>query len=277
MRRLIRTLLACAAVCMSGAAPAQASLDYESVWHCDQAKFNWYCDEEEQAREDARRKAAAVKPAAKDKRAADTRKRIEIADIKTAEQFRQEIQRRMDVAQMDPTDANMKDMIALNGVMQQKGAMFADAWRRIVWQNPEFDYSLQRPVNNAAIKVFDAQKEQHTDQKLRELASEHGLIFFFRSDCPYCHAMAPVVKMLQDKYGIEVLPVSIDGRGMSVYPNPRDGRTQAAAWGVERVPALFIGSKKTGDKAAIGFGSMALTEIVDRIFVLTSTKPGESF
>jgi conjugal transfer pilus assembly protein TraF len=43
------------------------------------------------------------------------------------------------------------------------------------------------------------------------------------------------------------------------------------------VPALFIGSKQTGDRAPIGFGMMALTEIVNRIFVLTGTKPGENF
>ena len=32
-----------------------------------------------------------------------------------------------------------------------------------------------------------------------------------------------------------------------------------------------------GDRAPIGFGMMALTEIVNRIFVLTGTKPGENF
>jgi len=43
------------------------------------------------------------------------------------------------------------------------------------------------------------------------------------------------------------------------------------------VPALFIGSKTTGDHAPIGFGQMALTEIINRIFVLTGTQPGQNF
>ena len=43
------------------------------------------------------------------------------------------------------------------------------------------------------------------------------------------------------------------------------------------VPALFIGSKATGDHAAIGFGQMALSEIINRIAVLTNSKPGDNF
>ena len=121
------------------------------------------------------------------------------------------------------------------------------------------------------------QPARAVDAQLAALAREHGLIFFFRSDCPYCHAMAPTIRMLADRYGIEVLGVSIDGQGLPDFPSPRDGRTQAAAWGVERVPALFIGSKKTGDRAPVGFGMMSFTEIVNRLFVLTGTKPGENF
>ena len=79
------------------------------------------------------------------------------------------------------------------------------------------------------------------------------------------------------KYGIEVLGVSIDGVGLPDFPSPRDGRAHAAAWGVERVPALFIGSRKTGERAPVGFGVMSFTEIANRLFVLTGTKPGENF
>ena len=38
-----------------------------------------------------------------------------------------------------------------------------------------------------------------------------------------------------------------------------------------------MGSKVTGDHVALGFGVMALSEIMERMFVLTGTQPGESF
>lgn len=253
---------------LSGYAGAQ-SLDYPSVWQCDANKPNWYCDIEE----DVPPAAARPQPVRKDRGPG----RIELKDIKTAEQLRQELKRREDLAVMDPSEQHMKDYLELWQLTQDKGSVFADSWRRVVWQNPSLDYAQKRPVNNSAIKIYDEGRLRNEEQQLRTLAREHGLIFFFRSDCPYCHAMAPTLRMLSDRYGIEVLPVSVDGQGLPDFPQPRDGRAQAAAWGVERVPALFIGSRQTGDRAPIGFGMMALSEIVNRIFVLTGTRSGENF
>lgn len=253
---------------LSGYASAQ-SLDYPSVWRCDANKPNWYCDIEE----DVPRAAARPQPVRKDSKAG----RIELRDIRTAEQLRQELKRREDLAVMNPSEQHMKDYLELWQLTQDKGSVFADSWRRVVWQNPSLDYAQKRPVNNSAIKIYDEGRLQNEEQQLRTLAREHGLIFFFRSDCPYCHAMAPTLRMLSDRYGIEVLAVSVDGKGLPDFPQPRDGRAQAAAWGIERVPALFIGSRQTGDRAPIGFGMMALSEIVNRIFVLTGTRSGENF
>ncbi len=247
-------------VALSLAQAAQAhSLDYPSIWRCDQPKMNWYCDEPDPAQ------------------AAQPKKRIEWDQIRTAEQLRQELKRREDIAVMNPTDRNLKDYLELWQFTQQKGAVFADQWRRVVWQNPNLDYSLKRPANNTAIKLYDDQRRRQEGQQLQALAQNHGLIFFFRSDCPTCHAMAPTLKTLADQYGIDILGVSVDGGRLPEFPHPRDGRAQARAWGVERVPALFIGSKQTGEIAPIGFGMMALTEIVNRMFVLTGSRPGDNF
>lgn len=260
-----------------GAASAwaqQSALDYPSVWTCDRARLIWYCDEDEPMPPPS----SVNKPAADKPEAKATLKRIEIKDIRTAEQMRIELKRREDLMVMTPTDtALVKDYLELWQVAQGKGATLADTWRRVVWQNPALDYAGERPVNNAAIKTYDAQRALREEDHLKALAREHGLIFFFKSDCPYCHAMAPVVRELADRHGIDVLAVSIDGGALPSFPQPRDGRRQAAAWGVERVPALFIGSKVTGDRAAIGFGAMSRAEIIHRLFVLTGTEPGKSF
>jgi conjugal transfer pilus assembly protein TraF len=256
-------------ILLYGSVNAQ-SLDYPSVWRCDVNKPNWYCDIDEEER-------SAPAPAMPKPVRADKEKRLEIKDIKTAEQLRKELKRREDIAVINPSDQNLKDYLELWQVTQDKGAVFADNWRRVVWQNPSLDYAQKRPVNNSAIKVYDEGRAVNEEKQLKLIAKEHGLIFFFRSDCPYCHAMAPTLKMLADKYGVEVLGVSVDGMGLPEFPNPRDGRKQAVAWGIERVPALFIGSKQTGERAPIGFGMMAMSEIVNRIFVLTGTKPGENF
>jgi conjugal transfer pilus assembly protein TraF len=270
MATLMRMLLATALVGAATLAQAGADLDYPSVWTCDTTKLNWYCDPQEET-------PAAQPPVASTPIPASPAP-LSISEIHTAEQLRQELKRREDLAVMQPTDENMKNYLELWNMTQEKGAAFADMWRRVVWQNPQFDYALRRPTNTSASNAFDAQRSAQQDEHLHTLAQKHGLIFFFKSDCPYCHAMAPTIKMLADKYGIDVLPVSIDGGPLlPQFAKFTDGRAQAEAWGIERVPALFIGSKETGDHAPIGFGVMSLDEIVNRIFVLTSTPVGQDF
>ena len=264
------TALAVWLVPQSGQAQAQG-LEYPSAWRCDRAAFNWYCDAEEE-----RAKPADPAPKPTPKTPAKSA-RLELKDITTAEQLRLELKRREDVAVMTPTPENVKDYVSLWQAVQEKGSVFADTWRRVVWQNPELDYSSRRPTNNLAVRLDNTEREQGQDEQMRRLAKAHGLIFFFRSDCPFCHAMAPMLKALKADFGMDVLAVSIDGRGLKEFPDAIDGRAQALAWGVDRVPALFIGSKESGERAPVGVGQMSKAELVKRVFVLTGTKPGETF
>lgn len=82
--------------------------------------------------------------------------------------------------------------------------------------------------------------------------------------------MAPILKAFSERYGFQILPVSLDGGGLPEFPNPKRDNGQAEKMKVARVPALFIGSRKTGDVAPIGFGMMSIEEMVKRIYVLTT-------
>ncbi|MCC7005672.1 MAG: conjugal transfer protein TraF [Ottowia sp.] len=234
--------------------------DYPSVWQCDNSKFNWYCEEQ------ARQREEITAP-----------RKIDIAQLKTSKEVREALEALKDRAVMMPTEENIKEYVAAQQYVFEKGAVFSDTWRRVVWANPELDYTLRRPVNNTAIRTYDQAQDQKELSYLKKLAKEHGLMFFFRSDCAYCHKMAPTLKQLGKQFGIEILPVSLDGPGLPDFPNPKINTGQAKALRVERVPALFIASRKTKDIAPVGYGVMSQTEIINRIFLLTNTKPGETF
>lgn len=250
-------------------ASAQPSpLDYQSVWQCDSAKFNWYCDQEDDAPPETKQAPPPPPPPPKPK---------SIREMKTIEEFREELKRLLGVATMNPTDANVKAFIEANQVMGDKGSEFADVWRRVVWSNPNLDYSLRRPTNSSAISTFKSSRNATETRTISELAQGNGIFFFFKSTCPYCHQMASTLKMLQKQYGIEIFPVSLDGIGLPDFPNPKVDQRAAAALGVTVVPALFLGSKSNGSIAPIGYGTISLTEIVERIYVLTKTQPGQDF
>jgi conjugal transfer pilus assembly protein TraF len=251
------------------------TLDYPSAWKCDSTKWHWYCDEPPApTAKHSKKKEAEAHP---------TKLRSELSSIKTASELREELKRREDLAIMQPTPANVRDFLEAHVMVQNKSSDFADAWRRVVWTNPDLDYSQKHPVNNTGIRLNKEKREREVDQHMIALAKEHGLLFFFRSDCPYCHAMAPVLEMIEKKYGMDILAVSTDNAplpGLSKWvANQGQFETLLQTHGLRdaRVPALFIASKKNGDTAPLGMGVMAYTEITDRIFVLTGTKIGDDF
>jgi conjugal transfer pilus assembly protein TraF len=264
-----------AASVFSHALSAQNNLDYPSAWKCDDAKWHWYCDERP-AEKKQQEKGNESKSAAAQKRA-------DLKDIKTASALREELKRREDIAIMQPTPENLRDYLEVHMAVQNKSSEFADAWRRVVWTNPDLDYSQKHPVNNTGIRLNKEKREKDVDRHMATLAKEHGLMFFFRSDCPYCHAMAPVLEMIERKYGMEILAVSTDNAplpGLAKWvTNQGQFETLLQTHGLRepRVPALFVASKKNGDTAPVGMGVMAYTEIIERIFVLTGMKIGEDF
>ncbi|QZX59187.1 IncF plasmid conjugative transfer pilus assembly protein TraF (plasmid) [Acinetobacter baumannii] len=252
---------------------AKSALDYDSVWKCDNKKMNWYCDEKPQKKTSP----LVMKRPVADPQLSTTPLFKDLNKLKTVEELKAEVQNRLNIATMNPSPQNVERYIEANQFMLDKSTVFADQWRRVVYQKPQYDYSLKSPSNNSAIRVQNQVKTDQMDNYLKSLSKEQGLIFFFRSDCPYCHKMAPTLRMLSDKYGIEVLGVTIDGGGLPDFPNPVDGRAVAQNWGIDKVPATFIASKKTKEHAPIGFGVMSLNEVIERIWILTNTKPGQDF
>ena len=192
------------------------------------------------------------------------------------------MQKRLDelkkVAVMNPSDANMKAYMGYQRFVMDKSAFFADSWQRLVWTTPELDYSLSgRPTNSFAIDSFDADLLGKQTSAIRALAKTHGLFFFFRSDCPYCHKFAPVLKRFEADYGLTVYPVSLDGGGLPDYPSATTDNGIAAKLEVRVVPAVFLAVPGQREITPIGYGVMAESELAERIYTITQTKPGQSF
>ena len=62
---------------------------------------------------------------------------LDLKSIPTIEGLREERERRLNTAVMNPTEENMKLYLEANHFVQEKSALFADQWRRVAWQNPD--------------------------------------------------------------------------------------------------------------------------------------------
>nr|WP_297383284.1 conjugal transfer protein TraF [uncultured Roseateles sp.] len=183
---------------------------------------------------------------------------------KTLEEFR-------NIAIMRPTEANVRRYMELESRVVTQASTFADVAQRVAWSTPELDPTLQgRPVNAKALEVFEQQQLAERSQSMAALGRDHVLFFFFRGDCPYCHAFAPTLEAFQVRHGIQVVAISIDGGPMPGFPGARRDNGIATTLKVSQVPAVYLAQPFTGRITPIGFGVLSEAQLLERISAVSA-------
>jgi conjugal transfer pilus assembly protein TraF len=180
---------------------------------------------------------------------------------------------------LEPTEANVSAYIAYQREQLDRASSFADVWRRAVWQNPELDYTLQRPVNLLGKRTWLDQRRQDRDRVMKTLARRYGIFYFYSSSCAACEAFSPIMRGVADRFGLTVMAVSMDGGPSPAFPRFLIDTGQYEALGLtgKQVPALVLYDTQTKRPMPIGYGVMAADEVMERIFTLTNIKAGSDF
>ena len=273
MRQFIPTLLVLITVTAVSAPTASGAMDgrdyapgieYQSAWSCHgQEKFNWYCEEE----------ARPVEPAARhkpDKSA--TKEEIAVHEL---DKIREDLDAKRALAVVHPTPENIKAYMEAQKAEIDRAAYFADVWRRVLWQNAGLNEELKNPMNNSAIKVSARERDARQNETMTALAKDWGIFFFYRGDCPFCKHMIPTLQWVTRQYDMTIMPISMDGAPIEGLPPFVRDNGMAARLGVEAVPMYVLGNIKTHKMVILGSGVLSLQDFVERIYVLTQTKPGD--
>lgn len=195
-------------------------------------------------------------------------------EIVEFERLQKAIEERRHIAIMNPTEANVRRYMQLESQVVSRASTFADVAQRIAWADPELDPSLQgRPVNAKALEMFDQLQMAQRSHAISALGRDHVLFFFFRGDCPYCHAFAPTLEAFQARHGIRIVAVSIDGGTLPGFADARRDNGIAAALRVEQVPAVFLAQPYTGRISPIGFGVLSEAQLIERIATIAAAPP----
>jgi conjugal transfer pilus assembly protein TraF len=168
------------------------------------------------------------------------------------------------VAYMNPTEANVRTYLALQTQAVRRASSFADAWQKVVWTTPEFDFTLERPVNATALEVYDRERQAAQSRAAGELARTHVLFFLFRSDCSYCQQFAPLLRNFEQKFGLPVFAIPWTAARCR-FPRARVDNGIAATLNVTQVPALFLASPRTNVITPLGYGVLSETELLERL------------
>lgn len=212
-------------------------------------------------------------PAKRTPRAQVSRKDADAEDLRRFEELQKELEEYRKIAVLNPTDGNVRRYMEMENRVYRMAGRFSEVTQRVAWSTPELDMSLQgRPINARAIDVFDKVQAGLRQDAVAALAKSHVMFFFFRSDCPYCHAFSPTLRAFETKSGIKVVPVSLDGGGLPVYPEPRRDNGIATTLQVTQVPALYLAEPASGKITPIGFGILSESQLMER--VSTVSAPG---
>jgi len=229
----------------------------------------WHFYEEPELGEEATAKPALKLPAAPKTPTAKPPPRA--PELEEFERLQKTLEEMRNIAIIRPSEANVRRYMELEAKVVAQASTFADVAQRVAWSTPELDPTLQgRPVNAKAIEVFEQQQLADRSRSIGELGREHVLIFFFRGDCPYCHAFAPTVGAFQARHGIRVEAVSVDGGTMPGFPDARRDNGIATALRVTQVPAVYLAQPFTGKITPIGFGVLSEAQLLERITAVSA-------
>jgi conjugal transfer pilus assembly protein TraF len=182
--------------------------------------------------------------------------------------LKQNLEHYLNQAIDDPTQENVAAFYYLQRVMMDKAERFTNAARYVVMSDPQLDETVRRPVATYAANEANHQAGVVAERALKSIAAQAGILFFFRSDCPYCHVQAPILAMLENAYGFKIYPVSLDGLPMpnGIFSQFKRDQGQAAMLGVEQTPALFL-MKPPKQIVPLAQGALSLEEITGRILL----------
>ncbi len=199
---------------------------------------------------------------------------IPLTPTKQIEVFKKDLETRLHTALVSPTQENIRNYLTLQKQWMDHVQKFALTWQRTVLTTPELDETLKSPVNQTAVHVFLEEETKRKTKKIRDMAEHYGLIFFFRSGCPYCKVFAKTVREFADTYGWKVLAVFLDQEGaLPEFPDAQMDNGIARNLNIEVVPTLLALHPQTKRVIPLSFGVVSARELEERIDIL---QQGES-
>ena len=239
----------------------------EASWHMDPPKgFNWYA--EEVAQEEVEFEVKEEDTSKGVNTVADTKPSSPFSDA--VDTFQKDLKEAKARAIISPTFENVAVLKTFQDKAVRQSTDFSKMWMLVNLMSKD-EYPQDNP-NNRFRKVQRIEQDKQLDADIKELAKTHGLFFFFKSACPYCHEFAPHVRSFANDYGFEVQAISKDGSQIDTFPNAVTDNGMGAQINPEGIsPALFLANPSTGEIIPLAWGMVSPEELRQNIrIILTS-------
>jgi conjugal transfer pilus assembly protein TraF len=184
---------------------------------------------------------------------------------------RKALEQKLHAAIVEPTRENLIVYIIAQRALMDQSQRFSEEWKKVVMATPVLDETLVHPTDQNARHIYYNERNKELSTRIKALANDYGLFFFFRKNCPYCHHFAPIVKRFSQKYGWSVLAISMDGgplrSALPEFPDARQDNGISKRLQVAHVPALIAFHPKTKQLIPLAYGMTSESEIEERVLL----------
>lgn len=139
-----------------------------------------------------------------------------------------------------PTKDNIANYLVAQKLWMNSASNFALTATNVTMENPWLTDERFRPSTAFGTSYYDKRAKQTRSELVKRISETTGVWFFFSSTCEYCHVQSPVLRDLQDRLGIKVLAVSMDGKGLPDFPRFMTDQGHAARYGVTAYPTMML-------------------------------------
>ena len=133
---------------------------------------------------------------------------------------------------------------SIHGALNQKALLYY----------PQYDFSVTHPTSDLGAKLYDSEVVQNQKKRVKKLAQNHGLLFFYRGQNPLDVQQIPILQDFCKKFNFSLIPVSMDAKKSELLPNTRFDGGQAARLGIQYFPAIVLVNPRDSKFAPVAFG-----------------------
>lgn len=235
--------------------------------------WNFYCDPEKEAEEEAAAPQAPAAPAAPPPAPPTYTEQIE--------QYRKDLDELKNRAIMEPTPENVQTYMHAQQEMSRMATAFTDTWQRVLFKTPELDINTRFPISQMGGAVYQDQIRVARESSLVEAAANLGFMVVVEdaATCGLCTPQLDVIARMQANFGIEPIVVTVDGSFHPMFPNAVVDTGQLKKLGLADNPRPFIAlvEPQSGVVELLGGGLLTEDVILERVHVVTKIPVGERY
>lgn len=187
----------------------------------------------------------------------------------TAEWLKENIPKLLNTAVNNPTQENLKNYWMAVRLSKDMASRFTDNTKTFFATHPELSEAKRRPESNYALAQYRPEVAKNKTNVVKSIFERAGIWFFYASTCPYCAQEAPILRSLEELYGVNILAVSLDGKPMPngifqdyvVDPTGELARKLA----VQKTPTLYLVTNDGQQFHMLAEGIVTMDELLDAI------------